>query len=93
MSQNLKEWIQYIVCIVCILGAMVMSFLAMYIEPSGELHSSILWLIAQVLVFCGSIMGIDSLHNIQVQKIDKKIEDFIPTPNGDRGDKSVRSNN
>lgn len=83
MSQDLKEWIQYIVCIVCILGAMVMSFLAMYIDPTGEIHQSILWLIAQVLVFSGSLIGVNHLHNIQIRKIDKKIGEFTPTPNGD----------
>lgn len=68
---------------------MVMSFLAMYIDPTGEIHQSILWLIAQVLVFSGSLMGINHLHNIQIQKIDKKIEDFTPTPNGDRKQSSA----
>lgn len=89
MSQDLKEWIQYIVCIVCILGAMVMSFLAMYTDPTGEIHQSILWLIAQVLVFSGSLIGINHLHNIQIQKIDKKIENFTPTPNGDHKQSSA----
>jgi hypothetical protein len=82
-SEDIKEYIQYGICILCVLGAMVMSFLAMYIDPTGEIHDSILWLIAQVLVFCGSLMGINSLHNVHVKKIDRKIEDFTPTPKGD----------
>lgn len=69
MSDSIKEWIQYILCLVCIAGAMVMSFLAMYIDPTGEIHDSILWLIAQVLVFCGSLMGINSLHNVHLRRI------------------------
>lgn len=73
-SEDIKEFIQYGICIVCILGAMVMSFLAMYIDPTGEIHDSILWLIAQVLVFSGSLLGINSLHNIHMKKIDNKIE-------------------
>lgn len=74
-TEDIKEYIQYGICIVCILGAMVMSFLAMYIDPTGEIHDSILWLIAQVLVFCGSLMGINSLHTVHVKKIDKKIDE------------------
>ena len=81
-TEDIREYIQYGICIVCILGAMVMSFLAMYIDPTGEIHDSILWLIAQVLVFCGSLMGINSLHNMHVKKIDQKISEVNPqTPN------------
>lgn len=39
---------------------MAMSFIAMFIEPEGLIDSSILWLIAQVLVFCGSIFGLSN---------------------------------
>lgn len=79
-SDDIKEYIHYGICIVCIIGAMTMSFLAMYIVPTGEIHQSILWLIAQVLVFSGSLLGINHLHNIQTKKIDKKIESFKPKP-------------
>lgn len=83
-ADDIKEYIQYGICIVCILGAMVMSFLAMYIDPTGEIHDSILWLIAQVLVFCGSLMGINSLHNVHLKRIDQKISDVnLQTPDGD----------
>ena len=74
MNENIKEWIQYIICIVCLLGAMTMSFLAMYIDPQGQIDNSILWLIAQVLVFSGSIIGIGSIHQIQTKKIGVMID-------------------
>lgn len=69
MKDDTKELLQYFLCVFCIVGAMVMSFLAMYTDPTGEIHQSILWLIAQVLVFCGSLMGINTLNNIQLRKI------------------------
>lgn len=75
-SDELKEAIQYGLCIFCILGAMIMSFLAMYITPAGVIDQSILWLIAQVLVFCGGLMGINSLHNVQIKKINGKISEI-----------------
>lgn len=77
MNENIKEWIQYIICIVCLLGAMTMSFLAMYIDPQGQIHDSILWIIGQVLVFVGSMFGISSIHNVQTKKIDAKIKDMM----------------
>ena len=69
MKDDTKELLQYFLCVFCIVGAMVMSFLAMYTDPTGEIHESVLWLIAQVLVFCGSLMGINTLNNIQLRKI------------------------
>lgn len=93
-SEDIKEYIQYGICILCVLGAMVMSFLAMYIDPTGEIHDSILWLIAQVLVFCGSLMGINSLHNVHLKKIDQKIGDANPqTPNDTHKQTSVSQDN
>lgn len=74
MSESVKEFIQYAICIICIIGAMVMSFLAMYIAPQGVIDSSILWICGQVLIFVGSIFGINSIHNVQLKKIDGKIE-------------------
>lgn len=68
-NDDVKEAIQYGLCIFCIVGAWVMSFLAMYIEPQGELSNSVLVLIAQVLVFCGSLLGINTMHNIHLKSI------------------------
>lgn len=73
-TEDLKEIIQYIICVVCIIGAMVMSFLALYIDPAGEIHNSVLWICGQVLIFVGSIFGINSLHRVNMKKIDAKIQ-------------------
>lgn len=54
---------------------MVMSFIAMYIEPSGVIDNSILWLIAQVLVFCGSILGLANYVGSNTN-ITKRIDDL-----------------
>lgn len=90
MRDSIKEWIQYILCLVCVAGAMVMSFLAMYVDPTGEIHDSILWLIAQVLVFSGSLMGINSLHQVQLKKIK---EVYSPTEEKNKeADKKCDSN-
>lgn len=88
-SDDLKEAIQYGLCIFCILGAMVMSFIAMYLVPQGIIDSSILWLIAQVLVFCGALIGINSSHNVQMKKINGKISSIESknTVVGNEGDK------
>ena len=72
-SEDSKEFIQYIICIICIISAMIMSVLALYITPEGEIHSSVLWICGQILVFVGSIFGITSIHRVNMRKIDAKI--------------------
>ena len=69
MKDSTKELLQYFLCVFCIVGAMVMSFIALYLDPTGEIHESVLWLIAQVLVFCGTLMGVNTLNTIQLRKI------------------------
>ena len=72
-SEDSKEVIQYAICVICIVCAMIMSFLALYITPEGEIHSSVLWICGQVLIFVGSIFGITSIHRVNMKKIDAKI--------------------
>ena len=76
MSDSTKEIVQYSICVLCILGAMIMSFIALYMDPEGEIHDSILWICGQVLVFVGSIFGISSVHNVQLRKIDTKMREI-----------------
>lgn len=73
-SEDSKEVIQYAICVICIIGAMIMSFLALYITPEGEIHNSVLWICGQLLVFVGSIFGINSIHRVNMRKINNRIE-------------------
>lgn len=43
---------------ICLLSAIIVGFVAMVIPPSGIIDRSILWFIAQLLLFVASILGI-----------------------------------
>jgi hypothetical protein len=47
------------IAIFCVICAMVCAFIALYIPPQGIIHSSVLWFIAQTLLFVGSLLGVE----------------------------------
>ena len=47
--------------------AIVIGFIALFLPPSGVIDSSVLWFIAQLLVFTANIFG----FNLDVFKSDK----------------------
>ena len=52
---------------------LVLAFTALLLPPSGEIHESVLYLFAQILIYCGSVFGMDTYIN---RKIAERTEDF-----------------
>lgn len=50
-----------------LLSGIVMAFIALMMPPPGEIHDSVLYLFAQILIYCGSIFGIDSYINQRIK--------------------------
>ncbi len=69
--------IKAIISIVAFLSAVVIGFIALFIPPAGIIDASVLWFIAQLLVFVSGLLGINlSIDSIkQVAQIAKKKED------------------
>ena len=63
-NPNIKE----LTAIVLLTFGIILAFVALLIPPPGEIHDSVLFLFAQILIYCGSIFGIDCY-------ISKKIHD------------------
>lgn len=52
---NLKEW----TAIILLTFGIILAFVALVMPPPGEIHDSVLYIFAQILIYCGSIFGID----------------------------------
>lgn len=63
-----------IISVVAFLAAVVIGFIALFIPPAGIIDASVLWFIAQLLVFVSGLLGINlSIDNIkQVAEVVKK---------------------
>ena len=46
--------------IVLLIAGIVMAFIALFLPPPGEIHESVLFIFAQILIYAGSIFGIDA---------------------------------
>jgi len=53
---SFKEW----TAVILLLGGVVMAFIALFLPPPGEIHESVLYLFAQILIYAGSIFGIEA---------------------------------
>ena len=49
-------------------SGVVMSFCGFFTRPVGEISDSVLWFIAQCLIYAGSALGIDVVIDHKLQK-------------------------
>lgn len=71
-----KDTYEQILSAVCIVGAIVISFLAVLLPPQGIIHYSVLILIGEVLFFVGAVLGVKSSVLSQISEINKKIAEI-----------------
>ncbi len=53
--------------IVLLACGIIMAFIALMLPPPGEIHDSVLYIFAQIFIYCGSIFGIDSYINHKIK--------------------------
>ncbi|MBD5268830.1 MAG: hypothetical protein HDS45_04445 [Bacteroides sp.] len=74
---GIREIILYGIAIICQLTAITAIFLSIYIEPKGEIHSSILTYFGITCGFCGSILGISTHYSNELTKFKTTIFDSL----------------
>ena len=57
-----KNLIQLITAAVLSAGGLIMLFCGVYIEPSGQIHESLLIGFGEVATFAGALFGIDYVY-------------------------------
>lgn len=72
-----KETLIYSLAIVSMIGGFVLLFLGMYLPPTGEIHDSVLMAFGLILVFCGSLLGIEMHYANQLNQFKSKVIDAI----------------
>ena len=63
-----------IIAVLSFISAIIIGFIALYLPPSGVIDTSVLWFIAQLLVFTSNIFGFNlnvSESNQIIQSIKK----------------------
>jgi len=54
--KNLKE---FTACGMLLVGT-ILAFIALLMPPPGEIHDSVLYIFAQILIYAGSVFGISA---------------------------------
>lgn len=54
-----KNIIKLIVSVISFVSSIVIGFIALFMPPTGVIDTSVLWFVAQLLLFTSSILGID----------------------------------
>ncbi len=68
MKPSFKEWS----AIILLIAGVVMAFIALFLPPPGKIDDSVLYLFAQILIYAGSIFGIDVYVKRQINENNKK---------------------
>lgn len=53
---HIKEW----TAVALLLCGVILAFVSLLMPPPGEIHESVLYIFAQILIYAGSIFGIDA---------------------------------
>ena len=69
MSRDDKKF--WLGAVLAILGV-AMLFVAMFIEPKGEVSGTVLGAVGEVFVLAGSLLGLDSYFDFKLNKFLKK---------------------
>ncbi len=67
-TDSRKFWLG---AILAILGV-AMLFVAMFIDPKGEVSGSVLGAVGEIFLLAGSLLGLDSYFNFKIKKYLKK---------------------
>ena len=58
---SFRDKISYLLCLLSFFLGSTLVFVAVVIEPQGEIHASVITTFGMFLTFCGSVLGI-SMH-------------------------------
>lgn len=64
-----KEHLSIISAIVMQLSGIALAFLSFFRSPEGEISDSVLWYVAQTLIYSGSIFGVSVYVQTKVAEI------------------------
>lgn len=76
MRANTKEWIQYGSAMTMILSGVVLTFVCFFLN-SYHVDDSVLWYVAQALVYAGSIFGVSMYIKTKIGEVRNDIMDSI----------------
>lgn len=76
----IREQVLFLLAVLCMVAAMVVIFIAMFTAPKGEIHTSVLTYFGISLGFVGSVFGISTHYNAELEKLKQMVADATKRP-------------
>ena len=74
MNQEIKENITYGSAIGMLMFGVVLTTAGFIIDPQGEIHDSVLYVLGQCLIFAGSVMGVSAYATGRMRHIEDSVK-------------------
>ena len=78
---SFKDTLMYSIAILSIVTAFVLLFCGMFTAPEGEIHDSVLTAFGIVLLFVGTLLGLDLRYASKTDVLQQMIRDFLKSQN------------
>lgn len=75
-SEEEKDFIEYIVAIAMIIFGMVLCMTAFWTPPIGEIHTSILGVLGQILIFVGAVFHLNIKLKNNQNEFESKVNEM-----------------
>ncbi|WP_308759854.1 hypothetical protein [uncultured Bacteroides sp.] len=82
MRKETKEDVQVCTAVGMLISGVGLSVAGFIVEPTGQIHDSVLWFFAQCLIYAGSIFGIGIYVNTKFNSLIDRIKDKEVNKNG-----------
>jgi len=73
MRANKKDSIAAWSAVGMLVWGVLLTSAAFIVPPLGEVHDSILWILGQILIYCGSIFGIAMYARKKLDDIEERL--------------------
>lgn len=72
-----KDWISYALCVLSFFAGTSLTFIGMFIDPVGEIHSTVLTSLGVFLSFSGAIIGISTHYSTELTNFKTEVQRTI----------------
>lgn len=86
---SFKDTLMYSIAILSIVTAFVLLFCGMFTAPEGEIHDSVLTAFGIVLLFVGTLLGLDLRYASKTDVLQQMIRDFLKSQNKEENENKI----
>ena len=77
MTRERKENITVYSAVAMLVFGCVLTTIAFFIEPMGEIHDSVLWVLGQCFIYAGGALGIANYaRGVAKHEVDERLNDY-----------------